>query len=201
MTGSGLPGAAASPLAERSNLLLSPTDHTKHRRPAPLLSPLGDQQPQLPQLLDGGGSPTKPIGSSGRYGEPRRESLGSLRTSASLTKQHPTAWASSRDLSQLGAGGHPVITAKGSLVVTIRTSHASAATPSPGTDGRVWCTLYGAHVKGDEVELPRHSRHDFSAGHVGKFPTKVNIAQVRVCVSHCVLAQPFPHPTLMRPRG
>ena len=201
MTGSGLPGAAASPLAERSNLL-SPAEHTKHRRPAPLLSPLGDQQPQLPQLLDGGGSPTRSVRLSGRrdYVEPRRESLGSPRTSASLTKQQTTAWATSRDLSLLNAGGHG-ITAKGSLVVTIRTSHASAATPSPGTGGRVWCTLYGAQGKSDEVELPRHSRHDFDAGHVGKFPTKVNIAKVRVCVSHCARSQPVPRTTLICLRG
>ena len=205
MTGGSLPGAPGSPLQERSNLIDASAgdDVGKKRRPN-ALSPLGGKKPELPQMLDGGLSPrtpspqpdgagagaggvsvsvNSPTGTPSRTrrrdfgtGASLRSSLGSPRTSASLTKQQTSAWASSKDLSDLG-GGQGVVQ-HGSLVVTIRTSAAGPETPAPGTDAQVWCTLYGAEGKSDEMLLPRHSIHDFGAGHVGKFPTKVNIKQL-----------------------
>ncbi len=185
-SGAALPGAPGSPLAERSNLIdasaasVGAEGATKKRRPNALLSPLGANKPELPQMLDGGRSP---VGTPPRErrrdfgaGTELRNSLGSPRTSASLTRQQASAWASSRDMSSLGQGQG--VTKRGSLVVTVRTSAESPRTPAPGTDARVWCTLYGAEGKSDEMLLPRHSIHDFGPGHVGKFPTKVNIGEL-----------------------
>ena len=156
MTGSGsaLPGAPGSPLAERSNLIDASAPSaaegaTKKRRPNALLSPLGANKPELPMMLDGGqspaGTPTRRRRRDFGAGTELRNSLGSPRTNASLTRQQASAWASSRDLSDLGQGQG--VTKRGSLVVTVRTSPESPRTPAPGTDAQVWCTLYGVEGK------------------------------------------------------
>ena len=104
-SGAALPGAPGSPLAERSNLIdasaasVGAEGVTKKRRPNALLSPLGANKPELPQMLDGGRSPVGTPPRERRHGgagarsasAARKQRRGERRATATASREEATA--------------------------------------------------------------------------------------------------------------